>query len=444
MPATAEPPTGPTTDTQVSQGAPSTGARPSSFRPPNPAFDRVVAKVQSRAKPAPTQSIPEPPKQPEQSKPEPTPTKDEVRPDDSPNAKPELDDTSALPEGTKNPGEPTETKEGEVAEPKKEKKVRPWKLVEEWKKTSNEWKTKAESATQELERIKAGKPAELPKEVTERISQAEAKIKEYEDHLRFLDYQRHPEFQDKYQKPYEAAWKRATSELAEVSVTDPATGTARPATAEDMLALINLPLGKAREYANQIFGDFADDAMAHRKEIKGLFDSQQAALKEARDNGAARMKEQQEKQKAQQEELSKFVTETWSEANRSAVTDEKYGKYFAPVEGDQQGNSALAKGFELVDKAFSANPHDPSLTPEQRKEIIRMHAAMRNRGAAFGRMRQWIEQRDARIAELEKELEDYKKSEPSSTGTTKPSTVKDAGDPWSRIEQGIRKRASRT
>lgn len=442
MPATAEPPVAPPADTGVAQGAPATGAKPSSFRPPNPAFDRVVAKVQSRARPAPTQASPEPEK-PAEPKPKPEAPKD-AKPDDSPPPTPELDDTSVLPEEGKQSGEPTETKEGEAAaEPKKEKKVSPWRLVDEWKKTASDWKTKAETASQELERIKAGKPAELPKEVTERITQAEAKIKEYEDHIKFLDYQRHPEFQDKYQKPYESAWKLATSELAEVTVTDPATGTTRNATPEDMLALINLPLGKAREYANQMFGDFADDAMAHRKTIKGLFDAQQSALKEARENGAKRLNEMQEQQKAQQEQVSKLISETWSEANRAAVTDEKYGKFFAPVEGDQQGNAALAKGFEFADKAMSANAWNPELTPEQRKEVLRMQAAWRNRAAAFGRMRQWIDQRDTRIAALEKELADYKKSEPASTGTTKPSSVKDAGDPWSRIEQGIRKRASR-
>lgn len=438
MPDTLTPPT-PAADTGIAQGAPSTGARPSSFRPPNPAFDRVAASIKAKAGPLPAGAKPPPEvPTPEPAKAEPPKTVELPKVQDEPETPPEGQKT----EDATPPKEGAETTL--EAEPKKEKKVSPWRLLDEWKKTASDWKTKAETAEQELSRIKAGGPAEPPKDLVDRLKATEAKVKEYEDHLRFLDYQRHPEFVQKYQQPYEQAWKRATSELAEVAVTDPSTGAARPATAEDMLALVNLPLGKAREYANQIFGEFADDAMAHRKEIKSLFDAQQTALKEARENGAARVKQEQEQTQAQRAQLTKFVTETWTEANRAAVTDEKYGKYFTPIEGDQQGNASLAKGFELADKAFGKNPNDPNLSEAERKDIIRMHAALRNRAAAFGRLRQWVEQRDNRIAELEKELEDYKKSEPGTTSTSKPAQDKGvASDPWARIEQGIRKRASR-
>lgn len=431
---TAPPTTAPVSDTGISRGAPSTGAKPSTFRPPNPAFERAAKGIQARADKA---AGIKPPKAEPKTKTDaeipPTVTAPETE------AEPPAAEASETPAGTETkPGEET-TESGT----KGDKKVSPWRLVDQWKKTAAELKAKAENYEQELTKLKSGTPPEAQsKEVTERLAKAEAQLKEYQDELRFTRYEKHPEFIEKYQKPYEAAWGRATSELSEVSVTDPATGEVRSAKAEDMLALVNLPLGKAREYADQLFGVFADDAMAHRKEIKSLFDTQQAALKDARENGSKRDQERQAKFKAEQEGLAKTISEVWQSANREAATDSKVGHFFTPVEGDQEGNTALAKGFELVDKAFSEDPRDPGITPEERASRIRRHVAMRNRAAAFGRLRRWHERDQATISELKKELEDYKKSEPSSSGGSNGGAPASApADPFARIAASIRKRA---
>lgn len=458
MPATIDQPATVTAtptapDTGIAHGAPSTGAAPSNFRPPNPAFDKVTQRLSERLS---KKSVPAP----VSSKPSETPasaakeTPPAVKPTETPasatdaaatdtTATPTTDDVAAPETETATADKPaTETPASADAKPAK--KVSPWRLVDEYKKTTTELRTRAESLERELTELKAGKAtAAPPKELTDRLDAAERKVREYEDHLRFVDYQRHPEFVEKYQRPYEAAWQRATSELAEVAVTDPATGAVRGATAEDMLALVNLPLGKAREYANQIFGDFADDAMAHRKEIKGLADTQKAALEEAKSKGLERQKAMETQTAAQQAELAKSITEAWSAANREAVTDEKYGKFFAPVEGDQDGNASLAKGFELVDKAFREDPRDPAISAEERAARVKRHAAMRNRAAAFGRMRKWIEQRDARIKELEERLDAYAESEPTTGANTAKPAEKAAApvDAYARLEAKLRGRA---
>lgn len=446
MPATAAPSAAPdaapaaavAAASPATGAAPATGTKPSTFRPPNPAFDRVVQAVKDRANK--TAGLP-PASAPAAA--DGAASSDNAADADASGAAADATATESAAADTSTAT--ADTAKSDATPPKKDKKVSPWKLVDEWKKTAAEFRTRAEASERELTVLKAGRPAEaVPKEIADRLTQAEARVKEYEDHLRFLDYQRHPEFVQKYQQPYEMAWKRATSELAEVAVTDPATGATRAATAEDMLALVNMPLGKAREYADQLFGAFADDAMAHRKEIKSLFDTQQGALKEARENGAKRDQQEREQAEKQRTELTKTITDAWTAANREAVTHVDYGKYFEPVEGDQQGNAALAKGFELADKAFSRSPHDPSLSPEERKEVVRMHAALRNRAAAFGRLRRWHEADQARIAELEKELEDYKKTEPSTAGArTASGSGARPSDPWDRVTEGIRKRAKR-
>lgn len=429
---------------------PSTGIQPSNFTRPNSAMEGVKQRLTERwnKKATPRPSLEPSPNDP---KPEKTAERAESTP---PSEVTPGEETEADPNTT--PPEATETDKPATEKPatdpnSKPKKPSPWKLYEEQKKITKDFQTKFEQAAQELEKVRAGKSTEVPKEVAERITAAEARAtaaeqraKEYEDHLRFIDYQKHPEFQDKYAKPYEAAWKRATGELSEVAVTDPATGQTRPATAEDMLALVNLPLGKAREYANQLFGDFADDAMGHRKEIKALFDSQQAALKEARENGATRAKQAQEQSSKAAAEIDTLMRQTWTEEHKKLSADPVHSKYLSPVEGDQKGNAALAKGFEFVDKAWAQDPRRPDLTPEQRKEAVRMHAAMRNRAAAYPRLRQWIEQRDARIAELEKTLEDYAGSEPKTggeNGHTATAATSNGGDFFNRFGDKLKKRA---
>lgn len=433
-------------DTGIAQGAPSTGAAPSSFTPPNPAFEGVKQRLSERlAKksvplPVATASAKASEKEaPAPEKPAPALAKTETTPTEAPAPATEHEEEAAP---------ATETAKTEVEAPpaadKPAKKVSPWRLVDEYKKTTTELRTRAETLERELTELKAGKStAEPPKELVERLESAEKKVREYEDHLRFLDYQRHPEFVEKFQRPYEEAWKRATAELAEVAVTDPATGTVRSATAEDMMALVNLPLGKAREYANQLFGDFADDAMSHRKEIRSLAETQKAALEDAKSKGLERQKAMETQTAAQQAALAKSIGEVWSAANREAVTDEKFGKFFAPVEGDQEGNATLAKGFELVDKAFRDDPRDPSISAEERAARVKRHAAMRNRAAAFGRMRKWIEQRDARIKELEERLDAYAESEPSTgANASNPAAAPSRpADPYASFAEKLRKRA---
>lgn len=300
-------------------------------------------------------------------------------------------------------------------EPPKEK-VNPWKLLKE-----------KEHAIAELEKkLQEGKNAGIPEEerkaISERIEKAEKRAKELEDEIRFVNYEKSQEFQTKYQEPYQKAWSNATAELAEITLTDPNTQQVRVATPEDLLTLVNLPLGKAREIADSVFGNFADDVMAHRKEIRNLFQARQSALEEARKTGAEREKKLAEETTKAMSERSTAVKQAWEKANQDAIAHEKYGKHFVPVEGDQEGNQRLAKGFELVDRAFTENPLDPNLTSDQRSSVIKRHAAVRNRAAAFGRLVYRNEQLESKLAELQKELEGFKSSEPDTAGSQQQTT----------------------
>ena len=230
------------------------------------------------------------------------------------------------------------------------------------------------------------------------------------------------------------------AELGELTV-ETADGGTRPLAANDILDLVNAPLGKAHEMAVERFGDLAPEVMAHRKEIRKLFDEQSSALDEARKSGADREKSVNEQNQRQYAETSSQIKETWAKANEEVTVDPKYGTYFTPVEGDQEGNLRLAKGFELADRAFSENPLAPGLTSEQRQAIVRRHAAVRNRAAAFGRLAYQNARAKSRIADLEKQLKEYKGSEPPAGGSL---PVKNGGEQKTgitRLNEALRKLA---
>ncbi len=313
---------------------------------------------------------------------------------------------------------PGEQQQQAKTDPQYDKKQSPWKLMDQFKKRSVELESENLALKQRLESM--GDAAK----VAERMTVAEKRAQELEEHIRFVDYSKSDEFKTKYQTPYEAAWKRATAELRELSIAD-AAGNQRMVTPDDLLQLVNLPLGKAREVANQLYGDYANDVMEHRREIRTLFDQQQNALDDARKNGVETQKKQQEQWQQTVKQVNDQVKTVWDEANQKLRSHPEIGKDFTPIDGDEEGNSRLKKGYELADAAFTQNPLDPRLTPEQRKEYVERHAAVRNRAAAYGRLKFWLKQRDTRISELTKELEQFKSSEPgkgapASVGTVKP------------------------
>lgn len=395
-PGPPKPPPPPTATIRVSEMPKPASATPAPSK--GSAMDRLRSDLAKKAKPA-----PEPP-----AAPSPAPPASPTEAGKSPSTP---EDVPPSPSGETPPEETPTPSATPAAETEKGKKTNPWKLVEQYK-------GRLASMEKEIAEVKTGALGESQRKTyLDQIETLTKHTKELEDEIRFVNYSRHPEFIKKFDEPYQAAWKRATAELSEITVTDPQTQQARVASADDLLALCNLPLGKARELAESFFGNFADDVMAHRKEIRSLFDARNAALEEARTQGAEREKQQQELAAKKQTETAEVVKEVWDSANEAILKDEKYGRFFAPIEGDQEGNQRLAKGFELADKAFNESPMDPRLTPEQRALAVKRHVALRNRAAAFGRLVSMVNTLTAQNTKLAEELKQYKDSEPPAAGS---------------------------
>ena len=212
-------------------------------------------------------------------------------------------------------------------------------------------------------------------------------------------------------------------ELSDLTVTDPVTGQARHFETDDMMSLLNLSLPEARKMADELYGPLADDVMAHRKTIRELYERQAAALKEAKEKGGQREKERQDKLKAEFGTIAKQVREEFEKANKMILDHPEHGKWLKPVEGDEEGNKILEKGMEFARSAFGSNPLKPGLTPEQRADAARRHAAVISRAAVYPRLTRTIKKLEAESVALKKELEQFKSSVPGNGQPPGPKTV---------------------
>lgn len=339
---------------------------------------------------------------------------------------------------------PEKTASVEGAKPTEKKKANPWKLYDAEK-------AKRAELEAEVQRLRTSiAPEQDRNALTERATKAEARATTLENEIRYVSYEKSKEFIDTYQAPYEAAWKRATTELSEIAITDPATQQQRAVTSQDILEIVNMPLGRAREVADEVFGKFADDVMAHRKEIKGLFEKQTQALEEAKKNGGTREQQRREQYQKQHAETSGFVQKHWKEATDSFLNDPVNGDYFKPKvapEGqeltpdEKDWNESLARGEKFVDEAWKANVMAPGLKPEERAAIIKKNAAVRLRAAAFGPLKRLNKRMEAKIAALEKELGQYSESTPGAGGSLASGKSQQATSAKASLFNAIRKRA---
>jgi hypothetical protein len=292
----------------------------------------------------------------------------------------------------------------------KQPKQSPWKLVEELKTT----RLRLEKENQELRSQIT--PETDRKQINEKLTNIEKRNAELEEEIRFVKFEKSKEFADVYQAPYEKAWMRATKELSEITVTGE-DGQPRMATTQDLLTIVQMPLGQARAVANQVFGDFANDMMNHRQAIRDLAEKQQGALEEARKNGSAREQERAQAMVRQHEEVSNWVKKTWEAETQAVLSNEQIAPFFKPREGDVEWNKRLDEGFKFVDDTYALpNVQDPRLTPDQRAAIVRKHAAVRNRAAGWRALRFEVTRVKGELEKAKAELAKYKGTTPGAEG----------------------------
>lgn len=398
---TPKAPPAPTREIHVTPSGTATDKGPIDAPKPGSAKERVFGAIRAKAGMSPSvQTAP-----PESPKTEPSLAPQDLESPQPEGGSPDSPPPSGSPEAP--PAEGT-APTAPATEAKKEK-VNPWKLVDQYKGQLAKLEKEVADAKS------ATLPDNLKKEYLTQIEQLQNRNTQLEDEMRFVNYEQSTDFQDKYQKPYVRKFESIMERLSGAKIKDEE-GNARPVTPEDVLAVVSAPLDEAYAIAEQKFGRAADWVVQRGEELRSLWNERESALKEAKTKGAERAKRQQEMTVKQMNEMKDFVSSTWNRVNQSILKDEKWSKYFSPVEGDQDGNQSLSKGFELVDRAFSESPNAPGLSNEQRAAIIQRHAAVRNRAAAAGRLIKWNQKLESKIAALEAELGKFKSTTPPAGG----------------------------
>jgi len=272
-------------------------------------------------------------------------------------------------------------------------------------------KTKAErdQFKAEIEKLKAPKEDPEKKTLTEQLETERKRREELEQEMRFTNYEKSPEYKEKFEKPYTDAWNAGRSWVSQLKVTD-AEGNSRLATSQEFDALMNLSFSdpdRAAEEIATLFGNKAASVTSHIFEVQKAARAANEAVETYRKQGSEREKQTFESRQKRQKEVS----DRWSEVRKPEAIPDKWKPFLTPKDGDDEGNKLLEAGYAKFDEAMGLDART-ARNAEERDAILGKTAAQRHLAANARRLIKWLEQRDSKIAELEKSLAEYQKSEP--------------------------------
>lgn len=274
------------------------------------------------------------------------------------------------------------------------------------------------------------KKPEETEPILQKLKTLEEQNADLERRMALVDYEQSGEFATKYEQPYRQMWERATNAFNQLTVKESA-GTdelgeakfnVRRATEADLIKLGALPLSELDEAAQTMFGASAPRAIQYIERLRELAEAKQTALVEAKQKAgewkSQRTLEEQNNQRAR--------AVAWKEINDGL--QEKFPKAYNPDEGNADDAAAHTHGFALANLKFLG---PKALSPEMvealppgirdtikagktlsQVQIVQMDALVRLKAANHDRLIAGRKADKARIAELEKALAEYEKSEP--------------------------------
>lgn len=413
---------------------------------PDSAKSKMLERMKARSTPQKAGDVTPPTdtKKPvtEVTKPPATPEVPDPEPQDKPDDENLLDEdiTTPMAEQKKEEGKsPVDEGKTTPEDPKNPKaKINPWKLADEHKAA----RAQLEKELVELKKLVPN--TEARKAEMAEIEAIKKRNEELEQHIKYAEFKESKEYKDTYEKPYVDQWKQSMQTLHGLTVMDDEGG-ARNVEPADILQVVNEPSAiLARKKAIEMFGEeYAQDVMTERDKIVTLHNKRVAAEDQARKEGSERFNKLSKAHQEAYEKLNSEVGDTYQRAVLSIKSNPANKEFFDNIEGDEEANVKLAKGYELVDQAFKQNPMDPTLTSEQRKSITKLHAAIRHRAAGFGRAKYLLVKERARSAELEKKLAQYENTVPNRgpAPSTSSAPVNGGGSKMSAMQQRLRARA---
>lgn len=258
------------------------------------------------------------------------------------------------------------------------------------------------------------------KQLADKLAELEKKYSEASTELNFANYERSPEYKEKYEKPYQDAINRAHRDVKELTVTEedrsqPADENGkfptkeRPAKAEDFEEIYSLQLGAATKLAAKKFGpESVSIIMQHRANIRQAAEAALGALNSWKESSSKRAKEQE----TQAVQTRERVASLWTQVNTDIKAKNK--DLFDERPDDKEWNEELAKGTKMADAYFS---DQGNRTVEQR---VVFDAHVRNRVAAFPALVSRMRKLETENAQLAKDLAELRGSGPGAPNAASP------------------------
>jgi hypothetical protein len=220
--------------------------------------------------------------------------------------------------------------------------------------------------------------------------------------LRAARQEASPEFKEKFDKPFNQAAERAKKSIEELQVTD-AEGNIRPATWADFAALYSLPVGKAIEQANSLFGTAANFVLQQREKLLDMDTARQTALQEEKDQ----FKQKSAREIAEQAKRREGVGKMWEETNKrlaDSVSDYKDD----PTDAD--ANEARKHALSVFDSEINAADQEDFI-----KQKVLKDAHVRQRVGAYAVQKVQIARLKAEKEALQKQVDELKGVAPGGT-----------------------------
>ena len=268
--------------------------------------------------------------------------------------------------------------------------------------TERELKGKLFTTEQSMKQLEAKKF--LTPEQEARYAQLEAKQQQLEAELYARDYREAPEFKAKYQAKADRIFQTVQNELKGIQVTE--NDQQRPATLADFAKVRALGDSQVeqRRTAKAIFGDDADVVLTLARDLKAIEDAANEEIEAKRSGFQSERQQREQKTQAEMQTGQKV----FGEYDKLLV--EKFPQYFAPIEGNDEFNTALQQGVAFVD---SNTAQFNAKTPEQRAQAS---ALMRRWASAWPANQILLKQHTAKIAELEATVLKLQGSDPGAGG----------------------------
>lgn len=274
-------------------------------------------------------------------------------------------------------------------------------------------------AEREAEKAKASEPKpEDPaaKEYTEKLTAYEKQIeaerkraKDLDDKIRQIAYEHSDEYKTQYVQPIIDAVKLGQKAVTGMVYSD-SEGNTRAATAEDFNEVLSATdFTKARQIAKARFPEDAMEVMSLWKDVMKEVGRKDEALVKWQNEAGIR----DQQRVAQEKTVSESRNKIWEVSNRAA--EEKYPQFFKPIEGDDEGNSILAQGFNRARAVFNGgkmlddNGNEITLSDE---DMVKLHSEAYMKIAGFNRLARSNRMMQKQIDELKAKIDGYEKSAP--------------------------------